>query len=120
MLTKNLENSTLYDIFLYKFWKKARVYYTLSISRGGGGGPGPRAPPWVRQCCNTIPSHISSNINIRPCLDFLSLIDAHSFMHHPPPPPLPDNDRLGDRKYMTPCQRQRSTSTSTSTRETFP
>ena len=30
--------------FFYKFWKKARVYYTLSISRGGGG-PGPRAPP---------------------------------------------------------------------------
>ena len=27
---------------LYKFWKKARVYYTLSISRGG---PGPRPPP---------------------------------------------------------------------------
>ena len=42
MLSKNLENSTSYDIF-YKFWKKARVYYTLSISRGGG--PGPRAPP---------------------------------------------------------------------------
>ena len=45
MLSKNLENSTSYDIFFYKFWKKARVYYTLSISRGGGGGPGPRAPP---------------------------------------------------------------------------
>ena len=30
--------------FLYKFWKKARVYYTLSISRGGGAqAPGP--PP---------------------------------------------------------------------------
>ena len=29
--------------FLYKFWKKARVYYTLSISKGGG--PGPRALP---------------------------------------------------------------------------
>ena len=27
----------------YKFWKKARVYYTLSISRGGGQAPGP--PP---------------------------------------------------------------------------
>ena len=36
MLSKNLENSTSYDIFFYKFWKKARVYYTLSISRGGG------------------------------------------------------------------------------------
>ena len=36
--------------FLYKFWKKTRVYYTLSISRGGGG-PGPRAPPpWIRHC----------------------------------------------------------------------
>ena len=46
MLSKNLENSTSYDIF-YKFGKKARVYYTLSISRGGG--PGPRAPPpWIR------------------------------------------------------------------------
>ena len=22
--------------FFYKFWKRARVYYTLSISRGGG------------------------------------------------------------------------------------
>ena len=43
MLSKNLENSTSYDIF-YKFWKKARVYYTLSISRGGGAqAPGP--PP---------------------------------------------------------------------------
>ena len=30
--------------FFCKFWKKARVYYTLSISRGGGG-PGPRPPP---------------------------------------------------------------------------
>ena len=41
MLSKNLENSTSYDI-LYKFWKKARVYFTLSISRGGGGqAPGP-------------------------------------------------------------------------------
>ena len=29
--------------FFYKFGKKARVYYTLSISRGGG--PGPRGPP---------------------------------------------------------------------------
>ena len=29
--------------FFYKFWKKARVYYTLSISRGGG--PRPPAPP---------------------------------------------------------------------------
>ena len=28
---------------MYKFWKKARVYYTLSISRGGG--PRPPAPP---------------------------------------------------------------------------
>ena len=44
MLSKNLENSPSYDI-LYKFWKKARVYYTLSISRGGGGGAGLRDPP---------------------------------------------------------------------------
>ena len=29
--------------FFYKFWKKARVYYTLSISRGGARPPGP--PP---------------------------------------------------------------------------
>ena len=29
--------------FFYKFWKKARVYYTLSISRGGAQAPGP--PP---------------------------------------------------------------------------
>ena len=41
MLSKNLENSTSYDIFFYKFWKKARVYYTLSISRGGAQAPGP-------------------------------------------------------------------------------
>ena len=27
--------------FFYKFGKKARVYYTLSISRGGGAGPRP-------------------------------------------------------------------------------
>ena len=33
MLSKNLENSPSYDI-VYKFWKKARVYYTFSISRG--------------------------------------------------------------------------------------
>ena len=32
--------------FFYKFWKKARVYYTLSISRGGGGRP--PGPPWIR------------------------------------------------------------------------
>ena len=38
--------------FFYKFGKKARVYYTLSISRGGG--PGPRAPPWIRHCINPI------------------------------------------------------------------
>ena len=45
MLSKNLENSTSYDIF-YKFWKKTRVYYTVSISRGGGGkGARPPAPP---------------------------------------------------------------------------
>ena len=30
--------------FLYKFWKKARVYYTLSISRGGGQAPAPPPP----------------------------------------------------------------------------
>ena len=39
MLSKNLENSTSYYIFFYKFWKKARVYYTLSISWGGGAPP---------------------------------------------------------------------------------
>ena len=45
MLSKNLENSTSYDIFFYKFGKKARVYYTLSISRGGGAqAPGPPPP----------------------------------------------------------------------------
>ena len=42
MLSKSLENSLSYGIFFYKFWKKARVYYTLSISKGGGG---PRPPP---------------------------------------------------------------------------
>ena len=41
MLSENLKNSTSYDIF-YKFWKKARVYYTLSISRGGQA---PAPPP---------------------------------------------------------------------------
>ena len=39
MLSKN---STSYDIFFLNFGKKARVYYTLSISRGGAG---PRPPP---------------------------------------------------------------------------
>ena len=38
MLSKNLENSPSYDI-VYKFLEKARVYYTLSISRGGGQAP---------------------------------------------------------------------------------
>ena len=38
---KNLENSLSYGI-LYKLWKKARVYNTLSMSRVGSG---PRAPP---------------------------------------------------------------------------
>ena len=60
MLSKNLENSTSYDI-IYKIWKKARVYYTLSISRGGGQAPGPPPggqapgppPPWIRHWgCN--------------------------------------------------------------------
>ena len=39
MLSKN---TIIWDFF-YKFWKKARaVYYTLSISREGGGqAPGP-------------------------------------------------------------------------------
>ena len=40
MLSKDLENSLSYDI-LYKFWKQARVYYILSISKGGGQAPGP-------------------------------------------------------------------------------
>ena len=40
MLSKNLENSLSYGIF-YKFWKKARVYYMLSISREGGRSPPP-------------------------------------------------------------------------------
>ena len=40
MLSKNLENSPSIDIFL-KFWKKARVYHTLSISRWGPRHPGP-------------------------------------------------------------------------------
>ena len=35
--------------FFYKFGKKARVYYTLSISRGGGAWP-PGPPPWIRHC----------------------------------------------------------------------
>ena len=41
MWSKNLENSTSYDIFFINFGKKARVYYTLSISRGGAQAPGP-------------------------------------------------------------------------------
>ena len=35
--------------FLSKFWKKARVYYTLSISGGGGGGPAPLDSPLILQ-----------------------------------------------------------------------
>ena len=42
MLSKSLENSLSYSIF-YKFWEKTRVYYTLSIFRGGGQAPPP--PP---------------------------------------------------------------------------
>ena len=30
--------------FFYQFWKKARVYYTLSISSGGGGAQAPPPP----------------------------------------------------------------------------
>ena len=52
MLSKSLEKSTAYMIFFYKFWKKARVYYTLSISRGGGAGPRP-PPPWIRHWYHT-------------------------------------------------------------------
>ena len=44
MLSKNLENSPSYDI-LYIFWKKARAYYTLSISRGGAGLRDPPGMP---------------------------------------------------------------------------
>ena len=31
--------------FFSKIWKTARVYYTLSISRGGGGGGGQAPGP---------------------------------------------------------------------------
>ena len=41
MLSKSLKNSLSYGIFFYKFCKKARVYYTLSIARGGGRPPAP-------------------------------------------------------------------------------
>ena len=41
MLSKNLENSLSYGIFFINFGKKARVYYTLSISRGGKHPPPP-------------------------------------------------------------------------------
>ena len=45
MLSKSLENwKTSYDIFVTNFGKKARVYYTLSIFRGGGAGPRAQAP----------------------------------------------------------------------------
>ena len=44
MLSKSLENLLSYGI-LYKFWKKAQVYYTLSISRGGGLRPPGHLPP---------------------------------------------------------------------------
>ena len=50
MLSKNLENSTSYDIFVY-ILGKARVYYTLSISRGGGG-QAPEPPSWIHHCIN--------------------------------------------------------------------
>ena len=47
MLTKYFEISPSYSIFLEKSEKKTRVYYTLSISRGGGQPP---RPPWIRHC----------------------------------------------------------------------
>ena len=49
-LSKTLENSRSYGIFS-KLWKKARVYHTLSISRGQSPGPSP-PPPWIRYCYN--------------------------------------------------------------------
>ena len=47
----------------YKFLKKARVYYTLSISRGGGGPRPPGPPPWIRHCMYVI--HIMCNVHVR-------------------------------------------------------
>ena len=44
MLSKSLENSTSYDIFFINFGKKLE-FTTPYAFLGGGGGPGPRAPP---------------------------------------------------------------------------
>ena len=68
MLSKNLEISTSMTFF-YKFWKKARVYYTLSISRGGGG-------PWIRHC-------MSNYVACMPCnkdLGSLTTIMPHKYL----------------------------------------
>ena len=73
MLSKNLENSTSYDIFFYKLWKKARVYYTLSISRGGGGPRPPGPPPWIRHC-TYIYTHVT--------LTSFSMIPANMIITH--------------------------------------
>ena len=62
--------------FLYKFWKKARVYYTLSISRGGG--PRPPAPPPLDSPLITGPapnfaicSRITNNVDLMQNLEKL-------------------------------------------------
>ena len=50
--------------FLYKFWKKARVYYTLSISRGGVQAPGPPpgfATAYMTSCDNSLEAPALSN-----------------------------------------------------------
>ena len=72
MLSKNLENSASYDIF-YKFWKKARIYYTLSISKGGGAqAPGPPPPGFATDVCSAKHNVYTKMASI-----------------HPPPPPVP-------------------------------
>ena len=71
--------------FLYKFWKKARVYYTLSIFRGGRGpGPPPLDSPLVyRRYENRAPvfhfpviRHTFAEHSIRFCL--INLLNKHT------------------------------------------
>ena len=57
--------------FFYKFWKKARVYYTLSISRGVGP-----AAAYVRTCVYNVKRSATNDsikcimgVNVTLCLN---------------------------------------------------
>ena len=57
--------------FFYKFCKKARVYYTLSISRGGAQAPGPPLDsPLAKETLLTSDSDTSDRLIIINILDY--------------------------------------------------